>query len=116
MLFFHAPPMNWDRFAIALNLLALLLNVLSVVLAGRTMAGFYLSLGVNALAVPFDGARLGWCLLSQTSSPRPPGWLLAALAVAALVFACKLAADAVVVLLWLQWKDVPAGGPGQTRS
>ena len=102
--------MSWTHFTEAFNALALGLNVLSLVLlACHVMAGFYFSLGINVLVVPFDYVRLGWWLLCEEATQRPPGWLLLGLTVAALVFAGKLVIDAVMVLLWLAWKDIPAG-------
>ena len=102
--------MPWTYLTVGINGLTLLLNGLSLLLLPRTLAGFYFSLGVNLLVAPFDGACLGWCLLGQTASPHPSGWLLAALAAATLVSAAKLVLDAMMVFLDLTWKDVPAWG------
>ena len=79
-----------------------------LLLACHVVAGFYFSLGINVLVVPFDYVRLGWCLLCQDAPQRPAGWWLAGLAVAMLVFAGKLVIDVVMVVTWLAWKDVPA--------
>ena len=100
--------MHWIHLTAGINALALLLNVLSLLLLLRTLAGFYFSFGINLLVVPFNGVCLGWCVLGQAASQRPSGWLLAALAAATLLGAAKLVLDAMMVFLCLAWKDVPA--------
>ena len=70
----------------------------------------YLTVGINALVVPFNSAYLGWCLLGQAALQRPSALLLAGLAAAALVFTAKAVFDAMMVCLCLTWKDVPVWG------
>ena len=100
--------MDCNHFILVVNLVALSLNVLSVLLLTWTVRMLYASLWANLLTVPFDYLRLGWYLLAQEATQRPSGWALVGLAAATLVFTGKLAIDLFVVAAWRTWKDVPA--------